>query len=57
MLAELEEDNRMLLAEAPLTELELIEEILEASQSLQDVLSEFSEHSQNVQTMVDQLDH
>ena len=47
MLAELEEDSRKLL-EAFLIELELFEDVLEASQSLRDVLSEPSTYSQSV---------
>ena len=50
MLAELEEDNSKL-AEAILTELELIDDALEASQSLQEALSEVSAHSQSVKSV------
>ena len=46
MLAELEEDNRKKLAEASLTELELSEDVLEASQSLQETFCEFNAQSQ-----------
>ena len=48
MLAEVEEENRRKLAKATLTELELTEEVTEASQSVRDALSEPNAHSQSV---------
>ena len=51
MLAALEEDDRKRLGEETLTELELTEDVLEASQSLRDELSELSAHSQGVKSV------
>ena len=51
MLAELEEDNKRKQAEATFTEFELTEDALEASQSLQDALSELTAHSQSVKSV------
>ena len=51
LIAELEEDKRMKLAKAIWTELELIEDVLEISQSLRDAFSELSAHSQPVKSV------
>ena len=48
MLSELKEINKKKLAGATLTELELTEDLLDASQSLRDALSEISAHSESV---------
>ena len=50
LLAELKEDNRMKLAESILTELELTEDVLEASQSLRDGKSELTAHGYSVKS-------
>ena len=52
MLAELEEEKRRKLAEATLTETELTEDVLGASQSLVDSSSELSAHSQSVKAVI-----
>ena len=51
MLSDLEEDNRRKLPEATLAELEITENVLEASKSLRDALSEVSAHSQKVNSV------
>ena len=51
MLAELEEDKGRRLAEATLTELELTEDVVETSRSLQETLSEVSVHNQSVKSV------
>ena len=50
-LAQLEEENRRRLAEAPLAELELSEDVSETSQSLRHAMSELSTHSQSVKSV------
>ena len=51
MFAELEEDNRRKLPEATLTEIELSDDVLEASRSLRETLPEHSARSQSVKSV------